>query len=82
MNSTAKLIGIIIWLIQNLSYCYIAFSNPGIPSFNNKFKAENNEDGTNYKFCKYCQLYYDLSAGTNHCRECDVCIQGNITNIY
>jgi len=78
LPKTLILIGITIWFIQAFCYTYIAFSNPGIPSFNNRFKAHNNEDGLSYKECPFCKLYYTLDSGTNHCRTCDVCIEGII----
>ena len=76
INFTVRVFGILIWIVHSSSYWYIALSNPGIPSFENKFKAQNNEEGVCYKHCPKCQLYYSLSSGTNHCKECDACIEG------
>ena len=73
-----KVIGLLIWFSHTCVYTYLALSNPGIPSFHNRVRVENNEEGFHYKYCSMCQLYYETSSNANHCLKCNVCIEGNI----
>ena len=76
-----KAVGYILWVMQMTSYLSVVLMNPGIPNVSNKFKAENNEEGISYKNCSICKLYYALNSGANHCKDCDVCIEGIINYI-
>lgn len=80
MNINFRILGYIIWISQFISYCSVAFSNPGLPSLLNKTRAQNNEEGTNYRECELCHLYRNLENSTNHCQDCEICIEGNKEN--
>jgi hypothetical protein len=73
------------------SYIYTFLKNPGIP-INKEITMEmtkdleenkNNRNRRGYQFCNICRIYIDTKSNTNHCGDCNVCIEGNISiNIF
>ncbi len=81
--------GIFIYIIQFISYTYTFLKNPGIPinkevNFEMKseiedWKNENNNDKNKKRglqFCNICHIYVDTKCYTNHCEDCNVCVEG------
>lgn len=81
--------GIVLYFIQVLSYTYTFLKNPGIPinkeistemkaeadiEINNKRKNRNRTGG--YQFCNKCHIYVETKSNTNHCEDCNVCVEG------
>jgi hypothetical protein len=68
------------------SYIYTFLKNPGIPinkeiTMEMTRDLEENKNSRNkkggYKFCNICHIYIDKNSNTNHCEDCNVCIEGN-----
>ena len=70
-------IGLIIFLIQTISYLITILINPGIPS--KDLWLENykhlDEIGT-YRICNVCKIIMRNEDKTDHCDECNICIIG------
>ena len=81
-SKSVKIIGFLLWLIQFLSYTYTFLINPGLPNKNCKIDNETTLPKLkNYRICTVCLKIMDLDENTNHCLECQVCIEGNF-NYY
>lgn len=89
MDQHFILFGIGLYFIQIISYTYTFLKNPGIPinkevslemkkdmEANNQNKNRNKRKG--YQFCNICHIYVDTKSNTNHCEDCNVCVEGNI----
>ena len=76
-----KIMGIIIFLLQSLSYLIIFIMNPGIPPkelwIENYFKNRSNQNEIgSYKICNICKIIMRTNDNTKHCEECNMCIMG------
>lgn len=78
LNSLVRLIGIIIYLLQFISYTACSILNPGLAD--NRFL-----ENPNFKYdekksspCSECKLLININTTeiTYHCFECEVCIEG------
>lgn len=53
--------------------------NPGIPE--KEFWLENYDQDkaqlTNYRICPVCQIVMNLDDQTEHCEDCNICVEGN-----
>ena len=80
LNYFIRLIVIIIFVSQISSYTYTFLVNPGIPRKNDNFKLEDSENNLKqgYKFCNQCKIILKLDSNTNHCQDCNVCIEGRL----
>jgi hypothetical protein len=74
-------LGVVISLVQILSYSYTALANPGIP---NKVFAISNLNAINIKnkkICTKCQIVLIPEHNVEHCSDCGVCIEGRMVLI-
>ena len=79
--------------LQMNIFIYTFLKNPGIPINKevtlemtrdieeNKNKRNRNKKG-GYQFCNICHIYVDTKSNTNHCEDCNVCIEGNSYNLF
>ncbi len=52
---------------------YTALINPGIPLHKNGLLTDEN---VNFRQCKKCKLWVNTEAKSNHCFECNICVEG------
>jgi hypothetical protein len=81
LQGTVRTIILLIWIIQSSSYVYTAISNPGIPKREMNFylKELQPRDGlktANFRICSVCNFIMNLDENTEHCDDCNVCIEG------
>ena len=78
LSNNLKLIGIFLWLFQSVIYLITSLINPGTPT--PEYYLENYDLNKTkiktFRICSKCKLVMDLSKGTEHCNECDICIMG------
>ena len=92
LDSHFIIFGIVLYFVQMISYTYTFMKNPGIPINKenslemtknieeNKHKKNKGRKG--YQFCNICHIYVDTKSNTNHCEDCNVCIEGNRVYLY
>jgi hypothetical protein len=86
-----KLTSLVIYIIQLSSYTYTFLKNPGIPKKELEILDINNNNDHLYvnlslnetlkeikdhKICRICNIIIHKNINTNHCIDCDVCIEG------
>ena len=78
MNVYFKIVGICLYFLQTFSYTYTFLINPGIPRKNSSINLNdiNQSYKEGYKFCNQCRILMHLDTNTNHCDDCNVCIEG------
>lgn len=71
-------IGVIIYLIEIISYTLCGLINPG--TLDKIYYLENydfqNGFVKNLRICKKCKIIMDLDKNTEHCLDCDICVMG------
>ena len=73
LNLLLKVLGVINYLLFFLSYTYIFLANPGMPTINeNSFIGKPREQ---YKYCNECKMWVSNKKTTEHCFECNVCVE-------
>lgn len=78
LNFYVKISGLFILSILLGAYLFTVMINPGLPSrelWLENFNPEKIET-TNYRICEKCQLIMNLDKQTEHCHDCNVCIEG------
>ena len=75
INFYLKLIGIIIYLIFFISYTYTVTINPGFPKHN--IDSITGEPRKKFYYCNVCKIWANLEKKTQHCPECNICVEGN-----
>ena len=74
LNFPLKVAGVLNFFIFFFSYTYIFIVNPGMPTINeNSFIGMPREK---YKFCNECKIWVSNEVTTEHCFECNVCVEG------
>ena len=68
LTTGAYIIGVILCLIQNLSYLYTAAANPGLAN-----EYEFDDYYSNRKYCSKCKIHINFDT-SYHCTYCDICI--------
>jgi len=62
------------------SFTLTAFLNPGVPDRNlSKYSADYIENQIKTKslaFCSRCKIMRDPTSHTQHCGDCDLCVEG------
>ena len=90
LSSIIKIVGIIIFIMQNVSFIYSFLVNPGL--LNRKYyisesvlqsiytylEYTNSESFDKYKICKICNIYVPPEFTVIHCEDCNICIKGNV----
>jgi hypothetical protein len=73
LNSFLKYSGIINFISFFGSYTYIFLSNPGMPKITeNSFFGKPRDK---YKYCNECKLWISNAKSTEHCFDCNICIE-------
>ena len=75
LNFYLKAIGIIIYLIFLISYTYTVIINPGFPKHD--IDSITGEPRKKFYYCNECKIWANLEKKTQHCPECNICIEGN-----
>ena len=75
INNYIKFFGIIIYLIFFISYTYTATINPGFPKHD--IDSITGEPRKKFYYCNVCKIWANLEKKTQHCPECNICIEGN-----
>ena len=74
LNLFLKISGLANFFIFFFSYTFIFLANPGIPVINeNSFIGK---PRNKYKFCNECKYWVSNEKTTEHCFECNVCVEG------
>ncbi len=74
LNSTLKILGVLNFCLYFFSYTYIFIVNPGFPTINeNSFIGMPREK---YKYCNECKIWVSNDRNTEHCFDCNVCVEG------
>jgi hypothetical protein len=72
-----------IYITQVFSYSYTFLVNPGIPRKSTSLQDSNpNKLKTGYRFCNQCRLLTKIDDNTNHCDDCNVCIEGIVYFLF
>lgn len=74
MNYKVRNIGVLILIIDFISYSLTALINPGLP--NNNLLIINNNNLENNKICDICKIIMRKEDKIEHCNYCNVCIIG------
>jgi hypothetical protein len=74
INIILYILGVLLSISQLISYVLTTFLNPGLPLLDYELNSENSAI---YKKCKDCKLLLNKELYYYHCRDCDVCIEGN-----
>ena len=74
LNPTLKILGVLNFSLFFFSYTFIFLINPGMPTINeNSFIGMPREK---YKYCNECKIWVSNEKTTEHCFECNVCVEG------
>lgn len=74
LNIYLRTTGIMIYLIFCYVYTYIFLSDPGIPKKIDEDIV--NKDKNKYLYCNFCKNWVTIESKTRHCRDCNICIEG------
>ena len=75
LNIYLKIIGIMIYLIFFTSYTYTVTINPGFPKHD--IDSITGEPRKKFYYCNVCKIWANLEKKTQHCPECNICVEGN-----
>ena len=70
-----KITTLLVYLIFSSSYIYTALINPGYPKHD--LDSTTGEPRNKFYFCKICKLWVNRDKKTEHCYDCDICVEGN-----
>jgi hypothetical protein len=75
-----RVIGLCIYLLQVSSYTYTFLINPGIPKKDKHISLNDTDEKMKigYKYCSQCRILVEQNTNTQHCDDCNVCIEGII----
>ena len=69
-----KISGIMIYLTYFLSYTIIFLINPGFPKHD--LDSRTGEPRSKFRFCGECKMWVNIEKKTNHCFDCNICVEG------
>ncbi|MCQ2817347.1 MAG: hypothetical protein MJ252_08795, partial [archaeon] len=69
-----KILGLIIYSTYMLSYTYTFLINPGYPK--NDLDSRTGEPRNKFRWCDKCKMWVNVEKKTNHCFECNICVEG------
>ena len=75
VNYFYYLIGLPVAFFQIFMFTYTSITNPGLP----KYEYENliyDDKTNNFRQCKDCKFWISTDEGTQHCKICNICIEG------
>jgi hypothetical protein len=70
-------LGIILSIVQLLSFLATALINPGIPKLDYE-RMSLSEEYRNIRKCKDCKMWINTEKKTYHCYDCAICVEGKI----
>ena len=76
MNIIIRNIGVLIFIIQIISYNIVFLINPGLPEKDLWIENYNSNDLGNYRICSICKVIMRDEDEIEHCDDCNVCIIG------
>ena len=74
LNLFLKISGLINFLLFFFTYTYIFLANPGMPTINENSIIGKPRD--KYKYCNECKIWVSNQPTTEHCFECNICVEG------
>ena len=78
LNTNTRNITLCIYFIQIISYFYTSLANPGIPTKHmSMYSKTASFNVNNFRICKTCNFIMDLDGNTEHCDDCNICVEGN-----
>lgn len=75
MSTFMKFIGFVIYFTFLFSYSYTALINPGYPKHD--IDSVTGEPRKKFYYCSTCKMWVNREKKTQHCADCDICIEGN-----
>ena len=63
-----------IYLTYFLSYTIIFLINPGFPKHD--LDSRTGEPRSKFRFCGECKMWVNIEKKTNHCFDCNICVEG------
>ena len=72
--SAKYFLGYCIYFVFLISYLITALINPGYPLHDDDTINNKNKNKTGY--CNVCKIFLSLEKKTNHCKFCNICIEG------
>ena len=73
ISKVLKIIGYITYFTFLFSYSYTALINPGYQKYD--INSITGEERNNFSYCSLCKMYINKQRRTNHCYDCDICIE-------
>ncbi|MDR3549697.1 MAG: hypothetical protein P4M11_15735, partial [Candidatus Pacebacteria bacterium] len=74
------LLGALLLLAETAAYTLTALLNPGMPSRDlSKYKQDYIDKliaEKSFAYCRKCKVVRDLNKTTQHCTDCDICVEG------
>ena len=74
LNIFFQAFGILIYSTFSLSYTYTVLINPGYPKHD--LESRTGKPRAKFRFCKGCKMWVNIEKGTNHCFDCNICVEG------
>lgn len=69
-----KIAGVLNYSTYIISYTYTSLINPGYPK--NDLDSRTGEPRSKFRFCDNCKMWVNVEKKTNHCFECNICVEG------
>ena len=66
----------IIGIIQIILYTLSGILNPGLPKLEYEKLIYEDVSNKNFRQCKDCKFWINTEFSTQHCNECNICIEG------
>ena len=70
------ILGFIIGIIQIFLYTLSGILNPGLPKLEYEKLIYEDVSNKNFRQCKDCKFWINTEFSTQHCNECNICIEG------
>ncbi len=69
----------VIYIAHFITYTYTFISNPGLMKKSDSVSMKETDDKKiGYRFCNSCRILLKLTTKTNHCDDCNICVEGII----
>ena len=70
------ILGFIIGIIQIVLFTLSGILNPGLPKLEYEKLIYEDVSNKNFRQCKDCKFWINTEFSTQHCNECNICIEG------
>ena len=74
LNFFFRILGILTYCLFSVSYTLTSILNPGIPIYDKN--AIMGLPREKYKKCNICKIWVNIDNNTEHCDQCNVCVEG------